>query len=910
MITAALHLGKDAAILDTKLDVERMLFLRWAERAGLVEQDKFDALFGDPDTRQTVLRILKSIQSLLSEDKVATNGYQGISASRLSRFLREFEKLDIKAHQNPDSVRETKVGKTAKRIRWVIVDKDKFNYHIANLSYFNSSLAILMPVSSNPALNLSEDLRHIRSVAESNNIIQASGTQESTIKTAALAAKGALIRPRILQLLWFRCHDDRRINVKDPHFQTLYWALSPPDGCLRWDDLNAWLQQASGIYWLSGKAGSGKSTLMKFLREHERTRILLYTWANGSKLILASFFFYALGRSEQKSQSGLLRSFLYQILTQDPESAETNPPNVWREFSYDNGESLDKVLPPSVPEMRAALKHICMSCHPGKKLCLLIGGIDEYEGQDLDCANFIRELGSFPFVKVLFSSRPHPAFVAAFSREPKMHLPDLTKRDISLYINDVVASHPYMTTLAQIEPREVELITESLVNKASGVFLWVVLACRSVVEGCNDYSTVSELKHRVDELPQEVEDLLQYLLDQINPQREQEAMKLMRLFYTNQCHQDIDPIPTLGLYLACEQGLGANIPSSIIDLETAPVHQIAAKGSIMEGRVRSHCCGLLEVQRQRGEYHQFYGYNYDEANGCIEDSYVEFMHRTVYDLLSRPRISQREFVGTIKHVGAAIRLAERLGFERAAQYAVEEIADLDCLLGLLSDSRLLDDNDRQEIIGREFDGNYHITPTVTRLEAFNSKYPMAYLTFCKPSLTSTLASWIPHLPDHLLPSYGARYSLTKDRGLTQESAHQAPTMIGHIRRVEDHDVGSYLNSSGALKAVKTPPCANSDIQSLNAPRVSLLLTKFRDLYCGLSSSQPAEVVDAYEEWMRFRRDFHVNALQHPTVQETGVIYVRGQPSRHAFNYSRKHGAGVIIAVLEDESEGERFEEIV
>ncbi|KAM0549435.1 hypothetical protein ACHAPJ_009421 [Fusarium lateritium] len=673
MITAARQLGEDAAIMDTKLDVEKMLFLQWSDRVGLLKQHEVEHPLSNPGTQQIVSRVLTSIKVLLSEGEAlqkvyglrkvdSTDSphptrtkprvYSGASAFGMSRFLREFEKLNITSRQQVDPAHPSRISNASKRIRWIIVDKEKFDSLISNLSYFNSSLAALVPLTSTSALASSkEDLSHVNSLAELNTIIKASANLQPTVEEAAIVTRRTLIQSQVLQRLWFRWYDDRRLNVKDPHFETLHWALDPPDDYLKWDDLNTWLQMSSGIYWISGKAGSGKSTLMKHLHGHQRTHDLLNTWAGHSELVLASFFFYALGRSEQKSQSGLLRSLLYQILKHDKESIETVLPIMWSETCYANEDNpLATLSIPSVAEMTVALKSLCASCDANKKLCLLIDGIDEYEGQDLDVASFIREIGSFPNVKILVSSRPHPAFVSAFSRNPKMNLPDLTKHDIASYVDNNVTSHPYMVTLAQIEPDNVKAITTPLVDKAAGVFLWVVLACRSVVEGCDDYSTVSDLKARVDELPKEVEDLLQHLLDQINPRWEQEAMKLMNLVYTNQCHEDIDPIPTLGLYLACEQGLEVDIHSSRINLEKVPVHQVTAKCDIMEGRLRSRCCGLIEVQWKAYEEHEFCGHDDGEINGCIRVGSVGFMHRTVYDLLSQPHVSEREF-GKIRDKG-------------------------------------------------------------------------------------------------------------------------------------------------------------------------------------------------------------------------------------------------------------------
>lgn len=41
----------------------------------------------------------------------------------------------------------------------------------------------------------------------------------------------------------------------------------------------AWLRDGDGIFYISGKLGSGKSTLMKYLSDHTRTKEHLREWA-------------------------------------------------------------------------------------------------------------------------------------------------------------------------------------------------------------------------------------------------------------------------------------------------------------------------------------------------------------------------------------------------------------------------------------------------------------------------------------------------------------------------------------------------------------------------------------------------------------------------------------------------------
>jgi ABC-type hemin transport system ATPase subunit len=45
------------------------------------------------------------------------------------------------------------------------------------------------------------------------------------------------------------------------------------------DALHSWLSAGTGIFHISGKLGSGKSTLMKYLCGHPSTKALLNEWA-------------------------------------------------------------------------------------------------------------------------------------------------------------------------------------------------------------------------------------------------------------------------------------------------------------------------------------------------------------------------------------------------------------------------------------------------------------------------------------------------------------------------------------------------------------------------------------------------------------------------------------------------------
>lgn len=62
---------------------------------------------------------------------------------------------------------------------------------------------------------------------------------------------------------------------------------------------------------ISGKAGSGKSTLMKFLVRNQSVKDYLRDWAGPAEPVLIPWFIWAAGSPMQKSQEGLFQSLLF-----------------------------------------------------------------------------------------------------------------------------------------------------------------------------------------------------------------------------------------------------------------------------------------------------------------------------------------------------------------------------------------------------------------------------------------------------------------------------------------------------------------------------------------------------------------------------------------------------------------------
>jgi predicted ATPase len=127
------------------------------------------------------------------------------------------------------------------------------------------------------------------------------------------------IEVEMVQNLHFPLIDDRYQAIPEAHRQTFRWIFdeSPKEDCL-WSNFADWLRTGNGLYWINGKAGSGKSTLMRYIYNNIKTRQHLRFWAGKSSLDISGFFFWNSGSPIQRSQTGLLKSLLFQALQRRP----------------------------------------------------------------------------------------------------------------------------------------------------------------------------------------------------------------------------------------------------------------------------------------------------------------------------------------------------------------------------------------------------------------------------------------------------------------------------------------------------------------------------------------------------------------------------------------------------------------
>ncbi|KAI0885146.1 uncharacterized protein GGS22DRAFT_139493 [Annulohypoxylon maeteangense] len=407
---------------------------------------------------------------------------------------------------------------------------------------------------------------------------------------------------RILESLRFTEMPYRHDNIRETHRDTYSWIFDENESSLA-----NWLTSQDGLFWVNGKAGSGKSTLFKYLVHTPESKQMLNQWADGKQLSTASFFFWNHGNRMQKSWKGLLQSLLFQILSTCPDIAEKICSRRWNE-AHD-----PKLPPPSwrsdelVDTIGLAFSEIADSY----RFCFFIDGLDEYEGDDhFELINLIERLQGSASAKFCVSSRPWNVFVRNFvlMNVPTLVLEEKTRGDMAKYIHGTLEEDRRFLRLKAREDRADELATE-ISEKANGVFLWVFLVVRELLRGLNEEDDFSTLQRRLRRLPDDLEKYFQHMLNQLDRTYQE---KSARALLVSAAAWSSPPIDVL---YGIQYGISRSEFCRMAEVQAIDNPQRENLRRTAQFHLNSWCRDLLGISR---------GSDYDR---------VEFLHRTVRDFL-------------------------------------------------------------------------------------------------------------------------------------------------------------------------------------------------------------------------------------------------------------------------------------
>jgi hypothetical protein len=442
-----------------------------------------------------------------------------------------------------------------------------------------------------------------------------------------------LFKARILASLKFGDMDQRQETIAIAYQRTFNWIFDMPSLNTAQSNrpvgtripnisqprqnFSHWLEHQHDIYWVTGKPGCGKSTLMKYIFSHRQTANLLAGWSQHRTLVTAGFFFWNSGTSMQMSSKGLLQTILYQALEQCPSLVPHVLPARWARYQEHGADLQDWTW----SELEHGLRTLV--CDVSRCFAFFIDGLDEFDGDCKDLNQLVLSLTKGNSnVKMCLASRPWLVFEEAFQQKPWLRVEDLTAGDIKLFVTEKLQASEMFSRLQVYMSDSASDLIAQICDRSSGVFLWVYIVVESVLEGLRDGDTLEDLHSRMRSLPTDLEDLFRKILHRLNPIYFMEASKLFQYVKV------VDsPLTLLSVSLA-QDGIARAMAAKVIPLSP---EELAFRAETTRRRLLSRCKGLLEAP---------------EFATKGADARVQYLHRTVKDFFGQRQIWEYIVSGT------------------------------------------------------------------------------------------------------------------------------------------------------------------------------------------------------------------------------------------------------------------------
>ncbi|KAI1414722.1 hypothetical protein F5Y13DRAFT_197274 [Hypoxylon sp. FL1857] len=433
------------------------------------------------------------------------------------------------------------------------------------------------------------------------------------VSLVSVAERDITKEQAILSSLDFDYRPARHENIPEAHARTFSWIFEAPDSKVkRANSFVTWLRESGGVFWISGKPGSGKSTLMKFLASHTQTRDAVQSWASPGKVVIASHFFWSTGVSMQKSALGLFRSLLYEIFRQCPELIAEACPSRWEANDLSHAAGRNWTL----KELVECFQAIKANETSPAKFCFFVDGLDEFDGDYVEISQFLTEIAESPRIKLCVASRPLNEFQDQFgvNKSSMISIHELTRKDILNYARSRLQEHPRWSILG-LDVQAAESFLAKIVDMAHGVFLWVTLVTQSLRSGLTNDDTMEDLNARLDSLPRSLEAFYQQMLDSVDPIYHRKSAELLQIQKARLDSSPGWPTPW-AIVLLHEREYADPDYAVTMSRKKFKCDEVTSYCEQATRRLNAKCRGLLEIRRDA----------------------LEYIHRTASDYLNKPEL--------------------------------------------------------------------------------------------------------------------------------------------------------------------------------------------------------------------------------------------------------------------------------
>ncbi|KAJ3579710.1 hypothetical protein NPX13_g859 [Xylaria arbuscula] len=522
-------------------------------------------------------------------------------AGRVNELMDRIDRLQSNMTLHLCWVSSENIGNLKKDIRKM---RDDAQTQLQSRTQEITDVAVTLRRIESQVENLSaqQKLRHV--VRASDDDIDLLTT---TLSSLSIRARRVRREQAIIKSLDYDQRPYRQKAISAAHKKTFSWIFKEAQpGAKPQGDFNHWLLHEHGTFWITGKPGSGKSTLLKYVAQQQKTEEQLRKWAHPKPVVIATHYFWSGGSEMQRSQEGLLRSFLHNIFCQAPSI-------IAQVCDFGDSSSLQELQtrPWSIDELQACLDAILDTDDLPFAICLFVDGLDESSDDHFEVCEALKRLCRPHAIKLCVSSRPWNVFELHFGKDPSSHLSvhELTRADIKAYSESRLHGHPGWKTLAA-QTCDADRLINIITEKALGVFLWVFLVTNQLREGITEGDSIEDLHARLESFPADLEPFFKHMLDSVDEfyhKKMAELLLMMLAAAQNSTLSEMHPI----LLVMQEREYGNDGYAIQQSIDPKDPAWFERQIQVTKKRLNGRCKGLVEVN-----------------HGC-----VTFLHRTVKDFL-------------------------------------------------------------------------------------------------------------------------------------------------------------------------------------------------------------------------------------------------------------------------------------
>ncbi|KAK4223662.1 hypothetical protein QBC38DRAFT_459137 [Podospora fimiseda] len=435
------------------------------------------------------------------------------------------------------------------------------------------------------------------------------------------------LQKKFLASLEFEWMHSREEMVGNVHESTFRWIFEGgKHGDQPRDSLAIWLASDDSLYWITRKAGAGKSTLMKFISmptnddncdgqrtTEPRCMPFLREWSDSRPLAFASFYFWVAGTKLQTSQDGLFRTILHQLLGQYSNMISHLFPQHWAALCLFDQSTAEYTR----AQLKTAFLTLVNKVTKVANLCLFVDALDELDGDHGNLIELLKSITQRQSVKICVASRPWLVFEESLKNKPSLRLEDLAFDDIKDYVASHFTNNPDFALLKRQEEKFSNALIDNVVRKASGVI-------------CGSNS--------LDTLPPDLDAFYERILDQLDPDYLENASQYFSLVAASN-----EPPSAILFSFADEEDTRFAIKLQASEDLLVEIWRLANLRDRMEylgKRLNSRSKGLIEMDRIPVIDEATYTTRLGDTCNALQEPKVHYLHKTVKDYLEKPDVRQ------------------------------------------------------------------------------------------------------------------------------------------------------------------------------------------------------------------------------------------------------------------------------